>query len=129
MWAGCIRACPHVHRAVLNVGLPLGWLLWEWVFMGVEIESLFTSALGLQAPWAVESVELDTTKHRIDFEVRCKAKTLTCPHCGATDQGIHDRMRREWRHLDFFQFEAWLHAEVPRVACKSCGKTTQVPVP
>jgi transposase len=38
-------------------------------------------------------------------------------------------MRREWRHLDFFQFEAWLHAEVPRVSCTACGKTTQAPVP
>ena len=97
--------------------------------MGVEIESLFTAALGLQAPWAVEAVELNTTKRRIDFEVRCKAKALSCPACGAAQQGIHDRVRREWRHLDFFQFEAWLHAEVPRVACKSCGKTTQVSVP
>ena len=97
--------------------------------MSVDIESLFTAALGLQAPWAVEAVDLNITKHRMDFEVRCKAKTLSCPHCGATGQGIHDRMRREWRHLDFFQFEAWLHAEVPRVACTSCGKTTQLPVP
>jgi transposase len=97
--------------------------------MGVDIESLFTAALGLQAPWAVESADLDTAKHRIDFEVRCKAKALSCPGCGAADQGIHDRVRREWRHLDFFQFEAWLHAEVPRVACGSCGKTTQVLVP
>ena len=48
--------------------------------MGVAIESLFTAALGLQAPWAVESVDLSTAKHRIDFEVRCEAKTLTCPH-------------------------------------------------
>lgn len=97
--------------------------------MGVQVESLFTAALGLQAPWAVQSVQLDTAKHRIDFEVRCQAKTLSCPACGATDQGIHDRMRRQWRHLDFFQFEAWLHAEVPRVTCTSCGKTTQVSVP
>ena len=97
--------------------------------MGVEIESLFTAALGLQAPWAVEKVDLDTAKRRIDFEVTCKAKVLSCPHCGAADQGIHDRMRRDWRHLDFFQFEAWLHAEVPRVGCSACGKTTQVQVP
>ncbi|WP_299158325.1 hypothetical protein [Accumulibacter sp.] len=25
-------------------------------------------------------------------------------------------MARSWRHLDFFQYEAHLHAEVPRVA-------------
>lgn len=97
--------------------------------MSIEVESLFTAALGLQAPWSVEKVELNTSKRRIDFEVGCTAKRLACPSCGAPDQGIHDRMRREWRHLDFFQFEAWLHAEVPRVGCTVCGKTTQVPVP
>jgi hypothetical protein len=26
-------------------------------------------------------------------------------------------------------FEAWLHADVPRVGCSACGKTTQMPVP
>ena len=42
---------------------------------------------------------------------------------------IHDRVRRSWRHLDFFRFEAWIHAEVPRVQCTGCGKLTQLPVP
>ena len=97
--------------------------------MNVGVEALFTSALGLVPPWEVEKVDLDTARRRIDFEVRCNAKTLACPHCGALDQRIHDRLRRSWRHLDFFQFEAWLHADVPRVACSGCGKTTQVGVP
>ena len=97
--------------------------------MSVGIEGLFTSALGLVPPWEVEKVELDTTRRRIDFEVRCTAKTLICPHCGAGEQRVHDRLRRSWRHLDFFQFEAWLHADVPRVACTACGKTAQVSVP
>jgi transposase len=97
--------------------------------MGLQIESLFTAALGLQAPWAVEKVDLDTVDHRIDFEVACAAQRLSCPSCGAPDQAIHDRNRRSWRHLDFFQFEAWLHAGVPRVGCTACGKTSQVNVP
>jgi transposase len=90
---------------------------------------LFTSALGLVPPWQVEKVDLDTTLRRIDFEVRCSAKRLSCPHCGAAEQPVHDRLRRSWRHLDFFQFEAWLHADVPRVACTGCGKTCQASVP
>ena len=97
--------------------------------MSVGIEGLFTSALGLVPPWEVDKVELDTARRRIDFEVRCSAKALSCPHCGAADQRIHDRLRRSWRHLDFFQFEAWLHADVPRVACAGCAKTSQVGVP
>ena len=97
--------------------------------MGVQIEALFTSALGLQAPWAVREVRLDTVKNRIDFDVECKQAQLTCPACGAASQKVHDRLPRSWRHLDFFQYEAWLHAAVPRVGCTACGKTTQVNVP
>jgi transposase len=83
---------------------------------------------GLQPPWVVEDVKLDTAKRRIDFEVGCQGALLACPQCGASAQPVHDRLRRSWRHLDFFQFEAWLHADVPRVACAACGKTTQLPV-
>lgn len=97
--------------------------------MTVGIEALFTSALGLQAPWSVQKVALDTSRRRIDFDLTCNASRLPCPHCAASGQGVHDRLTREWRHLDFFQFEAWLHAEVPRVACSACGKTSQIDVP
>ena len=97
--------------------------------MSVGIEALFTSALCLQAPWSVKGVKLDTSRRRIDFDLTCHANRLPCPHCGASSQGVHDRLAREWRHLDFFQFEAWLHAQVPRVACSACGKTSQIDVP
>lgn len=97
--------------------------------MSVGVEALFTSALGLQLPWVVEDVKLDTTRRRIDFEIGCQGATLVCPVCKAAAQPVHDRLRRSWRHLDFFQFEAWLHCDVPRVACAGCGKTTQMPVP
>ena len=74
-------------------------------------------------------MKLDTAKRRIDFEVGCQGALLACPQCGAAAQPVHDRLRRSWRHLDFFQFEAWLHADVPRVGCAACGKTSQVVVP
>src|SRR5437868_6029472 len=95
----------------------------------VGVEALFTAALGLKSPWVVVKVELDTDKRRIDFEVACDAKHLQRPACGVKAQGIHDRVRRSWRHLDFFQYEAWLHTHVPRVDCSVCGKTSQTDVP
>ena len=61
--------------------------------MSVGVEGLFTSALGLVAPWEVDKVDLDTARRRIDFEVRCSAAVLVCPHCGAVEQRIHDRLR------------------------------------
>lgn len=97
--------------------------------MNIGVEALFTSALGLVPPWEVQDVQLDAVRKRIDFEVRCGAGLLACPACGAAAQKVHDRLRRSWRHLDFFQFEAWLHADVPRVVCSGCGKTTQLEVP
>ena len=97
--------------------------------MSIGVETLFTSALGLRPPWAVEDVKLDTAGRRIDFEITCQGARMACPECGADHQPLHDRLRRSWRHLDFFQFEAWLHCEVPRVSCASCGKTSQAHVP
>ncbi len=97
--------------------------------MSLNTEVLFTAALGLQSPWRVERAELSVANKRIDFDVICTERRLACPHCGAPDQSIHERIQRSWRHLDFFQYEAWVHASVPRVACTACGKTSQVPVP
>lgn len=97
--------------------------------MSMGIEALFTSALGLQTPWVVKDVKLDTGKRRINFEIECQGVRQSCPACGQAAQPVHDRLRRSWRHLDFFQFEAWLHCEVPRIGCAICGKTTQMAVP
>ena len=71
-----------------------------------QVEVLFTAALGLSRPWEVQKVDLDTVKRRIDFEVSYAAGKPACPACGALEQPIHDRVRRSWRHLDFFQFGA-----------------------
>ena len=93
------------------------------------IEALFTQALGLVAPWQVDQVTFTPEAGRIDFQVKFGAASHACPACGAAAQPLHDRLARSWRHLDFFEYEAHLHAEVPRVACTDCGKVTQIPVP
>ena len=93
------------------------------------IETLFTQALGLVAPWQVDQVTFTPEAGRIDFQVKFGAASHACPACGAAAQPLHDRLARSWRHLDFFEYEAHLHAEVPRVACTDCGKVTQIPVP
>lgn len=92
-------------------------------------EALFTQALGLTPPWAVERIAFDQDKRRIDLHVSYQAKVATCPACGAEGQAVHDRRARTWRHLDFFQYEAHIHCDVPRIGCTQCGKTTQLPAP
>jgi len=96
----------------------------------VSSSSLFSLALGLQAPWEVIAVAFDPAAGRLDLQVGfSRGARFRCPHCGAEHQPVHDTLKREWRHLNFFQYQAYLQAKVPRVRCSACGKTSQVPVP
>jgi transposase len=96
----------------------------------VDSASLFTVALGLHAPWEVSAVHFDPAVGRIDFTVGfARGARFPCPHCGAEHQPVHDIQAREWRHLNFFQFQAYIQAKVPRVRCDICAKTSQVAVP
>ena len=90
---------------------------------------LFTSALGLKAPWQVSDIRFEPEQGEIHFDLACASKRLDCPACAGADQPIHDRVQRTWQHLHFFQFKAFLHAPLPRVKCGHCGKVTQVEVP
>lgn len=92
------------------------------------VENLFTAALGLHQPWHVDEVKFSLDEGEIHFNVACGEKRLPCPVCGAGDQPVHDRLDRTWQHLHFFQYRAFIHAKVPRIAC-TCGKTTQMEVP
>jgi transposase len=93
------------------------------------LTELFTSALGLQRPWQVVNIRFAHEQGRIDFDLEVSGNRLTCPACQADNQPIHDRLERSWRHLNFFQYQAFLHAPIPRVKCAACGKTTQIVVP
>lgn len=83
---------------------------------------LMQIALSLDEPWTVSSVEFDKAESRIDLHLAFpKGSRFTCPACGLVEQGVYDTQERTWRHLDFFQHQAFLHAKVPRVNCSKCG--------
>ena len=90
---------------------------------------LMQLALSLEDPWTVSSVEFNKPEGRLDLTVAFpKGSRFPCPDCGMLDQGVYDTTEREWRHLDFFQHQAYLHAKVPRISCTKCGvKTVSVP--
>ena len=62
---------------------------------------LYQHLLGLQSPWFVERVELDTKAQRVSvFAEHRKDATFKCPECG-TSCSLHDHdEERSWRHLD-----------------------------
>lgn len=93
-----------------------------------ELE-LFGQALGLEWPWRVERTEFDGEGRRLDLYLDFeRGGTFRCPECGAGGCKAHDTTEKSWRHLDFFQHRAFLHARVPRVKCERCG-VKQVELP
>jgi transposase len=89
---------------------------------------LFTQALGLQKPWKVTDVLFNTNESKLDIYVaRTKGSKVTCPVCGK-ECLVHDSKERIWRHLNFFQYKAFIHCKVPRCKCDEHG-VKQVEVP
>jgi len=92
-------------------------------------KELFSVALNLQNPWFVKNVQFDVSKKRLDLFIDFhQGSRFHCPECGQEDCLVHDTRSRTWRHLDFFQHQAYLTARVPRVSCPTCG-VKQVKVP
>ena len=91
--------------------------------------NLLQLALGLTPPWSVTGSEFDPEARRLDIHIDFPSGSrFACPECGAANCPAHDTEQMAWRHLNFFQHQAWLHARVPRVRCSKCGvKKVSVP--
>ncbi len=96
----------------------------------MQPETLFGMALAIVPPWEVTEVSFSKESNRLDITIDFqRGATFACPICGALAPA-YDTTEKEWRHLNFFQYEAYLHARVPRVKCpnEGCG-VKQVTVP
>ncbi|TAK93909.1 ISL3 family transposase [Patescibacteria group bacterium] len=96
----------------------------------MDQETLFTLALGLTSPWEVRNIRFSSEDRRLDIFVGFPRGSLfTCPVCGSKGAKAWDTAEKSWRHLNFFQHEAWITASVPRVKCdQGCGvKKIEVP--
>ena len=89
---------------------------------------LFEVALNIQSPWVIEEVRLDYERRRLDIILDFQRGSLfSCSECHK-DLTAYDTRMREWRHLDFFQYETHIYAPLPRTKCPDCGvKTIEVP--
>jgi transposase len=83
---------------------------------------LFQAALGLPDPWRVVGAEFSADRQRLDLYLDfAKGVRFACPEGDAAGCAVHDTSDKTWRHLDFFQHRAYLHARVPRVTCPTHG--------
>jgi transposase len=94
----------------------------------MDMTTLFTMALGLQAPWEVKDLQFNKEDQRLDIIIDfTRGANFPCPVCGKPGK-THDTEERTWRHMDFFQHAAYLTARVPRCDCDEHG-IKQVSVP
>jgi transposase len=95
----------------------------------VRDTDLFQQALNLPWPWRVVRSEFDASVRQLDLYLDFETGgTFACPECGQEGCTAHDTSEKTWRHLDFFQHQAFVHARTPRVRCDRCG-VKQVEVP
>ena len=80
--------------------------------------SLLQLALALTPPWTVGRADFDAEAHRLDIQIDfAPGSRFACPTGGAADCPAYDTARKTWRHLNFFQHQAYLIARVPRIRC------------
>lgn len=79
-------------------------------------KDVFALVLGLQGtPWNVVDVRFDKELKRLDIDLDYPpGSRFAHPESGALC-ATYDSEQRTWRHLNFFQFECYVNAPVPRV--------------
>ena len=94
------------------------------------MEKIFKEALGVEAPWDVQDIRFDVDQKRLDIWLGYKRGSHFAVDAGegAATHPVHDTVKKTWRHLNFFQHECYLHADVPRVRTPE-GRTLLVMPP
>lgn len=97
----------------------------------MDTVDIFAAALNLPEPWFIAKVDfkpdsIGAMELHIELSFPRGSK-FACPECG-TETTAYDTALRTWRHLNFFQYKTYIHAELPRVKCDEHGvKTISVP--
>lgn len=91
----------------------------------MQLEKLFTEALGIKAPWKVMSLQFDSEKKKLDIKVDFeRGSSFEYEDPTTKKKGFYkayDTVEKTWRHLNFFEHECYIHARVPRIKPSSGG--------
>ncbi|MCK5267591.1 MAG: ISL3 family transposase [Spirochaetes bacterium] len=93
---------------------------------------LFQQALHIHAPWLIKSIDFNSDKKRLDIYIDFKkGSTFVDPDTtsgSAKTYKAYDTVKKNWQHLNFFEYECHLHARVPRIK-RDDGKVRLIPTP
>jgi len=76
---------------------------------------LFAAALGIAAPWFVQTVDFDAVQRRLTIHVDFVPGSRFAHGKAEGEHKVHDTQVKRLRHLNFFQHECYLEVRVPRV--------------
>ena len=82
--------------------------------------------LGIEEPWAVADVVVTISPKTVETHIRHDGPA-SCPECCRVAPK-YDARERRWRHLDIYEFQAFVVVRVPRVECSEHG-VRQIGVP
>jgi len=86
-------------------------------------KTLFETALNIQEPWFVKDILFDSEKKRSDIHIDFQKGAVF--YYESKEDNIegkfkaYDTQEKQWRHLNFFEHECYLHARVPRIKVKN----------
>ena len=88
----------------------------------IKHEQLFSEALQIREPFYIQRVVFDQQQGELHIHIDFhKGAKFSCPECEKPGLCVHDTEDKQWRHLNFFQYKAYLHFRHPRVRCDDHG--------
>jgi transposase len=76
---------------------------------------LLAAALGITAPWFVQTVEFDAGQRRLTIHIDFAPGSRFAHPKAPGEHPVHDTQVKRLRHLNFFQHECHLEVRVPRL--------------
>jgi transposase len=96
--------------------------------MTMKDTALYEQLLGLQAPWFVQTVDVDMVAQEIRVRVGLQPQVWADPTCASGRAHVHGWHERRWRHLDTCQMRTIIVARVPQLKY-SDGTVEELSVP
>ncbi|MBD3376284.1 ISL3 family transposase [candidate division KSB1 bacterium] len=82
----------------------------------------FEKILGIKQPWHITKVSHDDQNARVDLYVaHDKGLRFPCPICNEFCSVYDHAPEREFRHLNVFNYQTFIHVRIPRVNCPRDG--------
>ena len=82
-------------------------------------QELFSKALMIDLPWFIERMEFDQAQGKLDIWIdfaRGSEFFFEDKLLGISGKfKAYDTTEKTWRHMNFVQYECYLHTKVPRV--------------